>query len=172
MVNINTEGNTGDTGTTNKQVGAKDKRRCTETTTILLKALRSGNTKKDACNLASISEQTFYRWMREGESDQNNGTAYQFCESVKKSISEARNRNVVIIQKHAANNWQAAAWYLERSDPEHWGKRDKVEMTGKDGEAMEMNIINKKDMTDEEMADVMNKFTEANRLKSQMEEQG
>ena len=168
MVNLNgTSGNIENSPNTGK-VGAKDKRLCKDTMSILMRALKAGNTKKDACNLASISEQTFYRWLREGEDAPKDSQAYQFCESVKKSISEARNRNVVFIQKHASNNWQAAAWYLERSDPEHWGKRDKVEMTGKDGEAMEMSIISQKEMSDEEMASVMNKFTEANRLKSGM----
>lgn len=169
MVNLNTQSELIPITPKTGKVGAKDKRLCTETMSILIRALRAGNTKKDSCNLASISEQTFYRWLREGEDAPIESQAYQFCESVKKSVSEARNRNVVIIQKHAANNWQAAAWYLERSDPEHWGKRDKVEMTGKDGEAMELSVISQKEMSDEQMAEIMDKFSQANRLKAKME---
>jgi hypothetical protein len=143
------------------KVGARDKREDKTTVSTLVKALRAGNTKKDACSIASISEQTFYRWLREGENASEGSLPWQFCESIKKAIAEARARNVVIIQKHAANNWTAAAWWLERSDPESWGKRDRVEMTGADGGAMEMRMLNENEVSDEELADIMTKFSQA-----------
>lgn len=144
---------------TNTKVGAKDKRSDPQVIEAITKALKAGCTKKDACSLASISEQTFYRWLREGEKDSEGGEAWQFCESIKKAIAEARARNVTIIQKHAVNNWTAAAWWLERSDPESWGKRDKVEMTGADGGAMEMKVISENEINDEEIADIMTKLS-------------
>lgn len=144
---------------TNNKVGARDKREDPTVVEAITKALKAGCTKKDACSLANISEQTFYRWIREGEKDSEGGVAYQFCESIKKAIAEARARNVTIIQKHAVNNWTAAAWWLERSDPESWGKRDKVEMTGADGGAMEMKVISEKEITDEEITDIFNKLS-------------
>jgi len=144
---------------TNTKVGARDKREDPQVIEALTKALKAGCTKKDACSLASISEQTFYRWMREGESAEESTTPWQFCESIKKAIAEARARNVTIIQKHAVNNWTAAAWWLERSDPESWGKRDKVEMTGADGGAMEMKVISENEINDEEIADIFAKLS-------------
>ena len=145
----------------NIAVGAKDKRLDKDLVASITKALKAGCTKKDACALASISEQTFYRWMKEGENSPEGGTAWEFCESVKKAIAEARARNITIIQKHAVNNWTAAAWYLERSDPEHWGKRDRVEMTGAEGGAMEMRVINDKEITDDEITGIMSKLHQA-----------
>jgi hypothetical protein len=29
--------------------------------------------------------------------------------------------------RRGVDNWQARAWYLERSDPKHWGRKDKLE---------------------------------------------
>jgi hypothetical protein len=37
--------------------------------------------------------------------------------------AEADLRDLIMINKAAAKYWQAAAWYLERSDPKHWGRR-------------------------------------------------
>lgn len=144
---------------TELRVGAKDKRSDKEVVNTITKALKAGCTKKDACTLASISEQTFYRWLREGEKAIEGSTAYQFCESIKKAIAEARARNVTIIQKHAVNNWTAAAWWLERTDPENWGKRDRVEMTGADGGAMEMRVISETEITDAEIVEIMTKLS-------------
>ena len=44
-------------------------------------------------------------------------------------------RNVALIQKAAKDNWQAAAWYLERRYPEDYGRREqhKLEHTGPRG---------------------------------------
>jgi len=146
---------------TNIRVGARDKRADPDVISAITKALKAGCTKKDACSLASISEQTFYRWLREGENASEGSEAWQFCESIKKAIAEARARNVTIIQKHAVKNWTAAAWWLERSDPDHWGKREKVEMTGADGGAMEMKVISEKEITDDEISDIMSKLHKA-----------
>jgi hypothetical protein len=143
----------------NRVVGAKDKRSDKEVVGAITKALKAGCTKKDACDLASISEQTFYRWIREGETAEEGSVAYQFCESIKKAIAEARARNITIIQKHAVKNWTAAAWWLERSDPEHWGKRDKLEMTGADGGALEMKVISEKEISNDEITDIMTKLS-------------
>jgi len=145
------------------RVGAKDKRADPLVIEAITKALRAGCTKKDSCSLASISEQTFYRWMREGETASEGSEAWQFCESIKKAIAEARARNVTIIQKHAVNNWTAAAWWLERSDPESWGKRDRVEMSGVDGSAMELKVISEDEISDDEITSIMKKLALAHK---------
>jgi hypothetical protein len=57
----------------------------------------------------------------------------QFLQAVEKARSDAVVRNLTIIQK-AANDgqWQAAAWYLERTNPKKWGRYETVEVTGQD----------------------------------------
>jgi len=37
------------------------------------------------------------------------------------------------VVSHANTTWQAAAWWLERSHHERWGRREKQELTGTDG---------------------------------------
>jgi hypothetical protein len=93
-------------------------------------ALIAGNTNEDACILAGIGESTFYRWMREAESAPEGHPLWEFRQSVKRAMAEARHRNIMIIQKAAVTHWQAAAWFLERSDPKHWGRKDHVAVGG------------------------------------------
>lgn len=47
---------------------------------------------------------------------------------------EAEIRALTLIQR-AANegSWQAAAWYLERSHPDKWGKRERLQLEGAGG---------------------------------------
>jgi hypothetical protein len=40
---------------------------------------------------------------------------------------------VRIILDAAPKNWRAAAWYLERSYPDHYGHRARIEHAGTDG---------------------------------------
>ena len=54
----------------------------------------------------------------------------EFREAVEKARAEAEVRNVVYINEVAKTNYQAAAWWLERSFPKRWGRQQSVELTG------------------------------------------
>ena len=61
--------------------------------------------------------------------------------AVEKARDEATARNVAVIQKAAHNgDWKAAAWYLERTRQKTYGRAERVEMTGADGEPMKMVV--------------------------------
>ena len=148
------------------KTGRKDKRNDDQFVANLCTALKSGNTKKNACLLAGCSESQLYKWLKDPNCEIEGTRAFQFAESIKKSIAEAQNRNIVLIQKAAQNNWTAAAWYLERSDPSNWGRRDKHEVSGPDGGPIETMAITERSLDDASLEKVLDKYTKASEYRS------
>lgn len=110
----------------------------------IVSALKAGNYLDDSARYAGVSERTVYLWIHKGrvarenleegvEPTANELRYIQFLQAVEKARSDAVVRNLTIIQK-AANDgqWQAAAWYLERTNPKKWGRYETVEVTGQD----------------------------------------
>lgn len=112
----------------------------------LIDALRDGNTRKTACALGGIDQRTFERWVRDFA---------VFADSVQKAESEAEAERVariglagnggfvtkrtvtrtikpdgsateVVQEERTAPQWQADAWFLERKNPDSWGRRDRL----------------------------------------------
>ena len=79
----------------------------------------------DVCDYAGIAPETFYDWLHKGE--RGEGELYEsFSESIKKARATRRIKALARIEKHGEKWWQADAWFLERSDPANWGRRDRV----------------------------------------------
>ena len=57
----------------------------------------------------------------------------QFLNAVEKAQAGSDIRMVALISKAAETQWQAAAWRLERKNPDQWGRKQQLEHTGKDG---------------------------------------
>lgn len=95
----------------------------------IIEAIEKGNTYENAALLSGIAERTFYYWMEKGEKEQD-GKYYQFLQEVKKANATAEQRNVIIIQDAAMDQWQAAAWFLERRNPAKWGRKDALRLSG------------------------------------------
>lgn len=117
----------------------------TEVRDRIVQALTAGNYQETAALYAGIDQGTYYRWMERGriERDRINAgekplkaeTIYrEFREAVETARAQAEVRNAGIINK-AANDgtWQAAAWYLERSHPQRWGRINRTEISGPEG---------------------------------------
>lgn len=64
--------------------------------------LKAGNTKKVAALASGISQDTFYEYMKDAD----------FSDMVTRAESECQARYVTLITKAAAEDWKAAAWYL------------------------------------------------------------
>lgn len=87
-------------------------------TARICKLIRNGVFNKDAAKAATISETTFYRWMKEKR---------EFRESIKKAEMQRKCYFILAIAKAAVRKWQAAAWYLERVYPEEFAKKEVIE---------------------------------------------
>ncbi len=94
-------------------------------------ALLLGLYQDQAARYGGINPGTFYRWIDRGASELKKDAIYrEFREAVQKARAEAEARRIAVIHQAAEDGtWQAAAWWLERSFPERWGRRQKVEVT-------------------------------------------
>jgi transposase-like protein len=123
-----------------------------ETQQAIINALNSGNWLETAAHYAGIASATLYNWLDRGriereridadEEPYESESAYvEFLEAVEKARSQAQVRAVGLIQKAAIDGtWQAAAWFLERSDPQRWGRYGRVEVTGANGGAVAVDV--------------------------------
>jgi hypothetical protein len=109
--------------------------------TNLIAALRAGNYFEHACAYAGLAPSTAYRWLERGRKEQQSQADgnkpdpteshyLELCESIEKARADAIVGNVAIIQTAAKNGtWQAAAWWLERTMPNQYGRQIKAEVT-------------------------------------------
>jgi len=101
-------------------------------------SIRGGNYVEVSAQAAGITPQTLRNWMKRGE-EEGEGPYFEFFEAVQKAKAEAQMKMVSIIEDASIDSWQAAAWWLERTDYKRWGRKDRaqVEHTGKDGGPIE-----------------------------------
>jgi len=99
-----------------------------EITQQIIEFLEIGNYKADAARAAGVSPSSLYEWLAIGAAPNARKEArkyYEFAEAVKKAQATARARMVHAIASAVETQWQAAAWYLERTRPQQWGRMDR-----------------------------------------------
>ena len=106
----------------------------------LEEALLAGNYIETACDYAGINRATFYKWMAEAEKPGAKPLLRELSDTVTSARAQAEMRNVLRIQKAADDSWQAAGWWLERSFPQRWGRHQKVELSGSNGGAINVQL--------------------------------
>lgn len=119
----------------------------------IVEAVRAGIWLDQAAALAGIAPSSLYLWADKGQralevAELTNkpltgvdAVYADFSEALKKARAEAEARNITLVQQAASNGtWQAAAWFLERSFPQRWGRTDRMEVTGKDGGSVEITV--------------------------------
>jgi hypothetical protein len=100
----------------------------------IIRALSAGSYAEDAARAAGVSPTSYFAWMERGEADRESGTDTpfaQFAEAATRAKSEARVAAVAYIRRAMPDDWRAAAWYLERTRPQEWGRRDRVDHTAR-----------------------------------------
>ena len=107
---------------------------------LIVDAVAAGNYLHHAAQYAGIHIATLERWKQVGAREKV-GIYHDFFEAVKKAEGQAIARNVAIISKAAATSWQAAAWLLERKYFADWGRKERLEHTGKDGGPVAVSLV-------------------------------
>lgn len=121
----------------------------------IVQAIVGGNDITVAAAYAGIGESTFYAWLERGRKERARLAAspnarpraketpfVEFLASIEKAQADAETRNVALIAKAAQDGtWTAAAWWLERKYPERWGRKERHEVTGKDGGDLIVEIV-------------------------------
>ena len=98
----------------------------------ILRLVRAGNYLEVAAAASGVRKATLLEWLRRGEreaaSDEDTVFA-RFSGEVLTAQAEAEARDVTLIAKAGTEEWQAAAWRLERKFPGRWGRRDRHDVS-------------------------------------------
>jgi hypothetical protein len=91
----------------------------------IVEALAEGHSIESAAALASINRRTLQRWMKRAAEEEDDGGVFaEFlnrCEIARAKFEASR---VDIIRKAGdKGEWTAAAWWLERVEPQRYGRR-------------------------------------------------
>ncbi len=98
----------------------------------LCRALAMGAHYEPACVSAGIDYSTFRKWMVAGQREVS-GQFREFFEVVTRAIHKAEIEALKHWQGHMAKDYRACRDFLERRFPERWGRRERVEVTGRGG---------------------------------------
>lgn len=83
-----------------------------------------------ARKIVGISDYTYHEWIKKGKASDDPTDPYRvFYEEMEQAKALSIGSRVDVIRKAGENekNWQAAAWYLERIDHEHFGKKSVID---------------------------------------------
>lgn len=97
-----------------------------------LVAVRAGNYLHVAAAYAGLSKETPIEWRKRGARDARKGqdTVYsRFAASVDQAMGQAEVMSVAAIRSATKENWQAAAWLLERRYPDRWSRHVTIDLS-------------------------------------------
>jgi hypothetical protein len=119
----------------------------------IVEAVGTGNYLDVSARYAGITPATLHSWMKRGrdelervengaKSNEKETVYVEFLDAVEKARAVSETSAVALIRRAAVNGtWQAAAWYLERSNHERWGRKQAVELTGRDGGPLQVENL-------------------------------
>jgi len=116
----------------------------------IIEGFARGNYATVVADYVGISAPTLHSWVKKGEEMTQKADSGEeltdeeqlfsdFFIGVKKAKALSEMRSVEVIRQASQTSWQAAAWYLERTANDRWGKTVRTEVTGADGGAIEIS---------------------------------
>lgn len=106
--------------------------------------IRNGSSKTDAFKRVGIHPDTGFAWLRRSR-EGDDELLVRFERVLERAVAQFNARQLEMInasaQSGAPNTWQAAAWLLERRDPDNWGRRDKTTIEAGDKPLLQINAV-------------------------------
>jgi hypothetical protein len=107
--------------------------------------IRKGYPKTVAFRLVGLNADTGWVWLRYGREQPNKYPHYvKLAEDIDHAIAEVQAERVdqILAAARDPKHWTAAAWYLERTDPQTWGRKDRVQLdAGDSGPLIQLNQL-------------------------------
>lgn len=121
---------------------------------IIVEALRKGNSKRNAFRLAGISPDTGHEWVKFGRDFPDKYPEYvQLGEDIEQALAEYESSRVSLVTTAAdTGSWQAAAWWLERRNPDEWGRHDRVKHEVNNRPTVQLNQVILQDASARELS--------------------
>ena len=100
----------------------------------------------DAGLIAGLGKDTIHDWLSKGRhAPGQHPELALLAQDVEVAQAIRRGRaveNIITVgDSQAPGSWQANAWFLERTDPENWGRKDRVEVQGGDKPQTQINTV-------------------------------
>ena len=92
--------------------------------------IKAGVPIKHAAIAHGITDATFYNWYNQGK-EAKSGAKKKFYDKVEEAKSVAVTLRARRIYKAGEMSWQADAWWLERVDPDNFGRKDHLNIESK-----------------------------------------
>lgn len=117
--------------TARRRAGGRPSKLTPERRKRLLDAIRAGAPKTHAAAAAGIDRETLRRWERRAEEPNAPAEYVAFAADLHACEAEAFVTLTATVRQAARTDWRAAAWLLERRAPDEYGRRDRVEHSGR-----------------------------------------
>ena len=77
------------------------------------------------CESVGITRETFYDWIQRGYTDDATDLQREFSDRVTRARGAGKLKHVRNLLAAGDEDWKAAAWILERTAPDEFGKRER-----------------------------------------------
>jgi transposase len=101
----------------------------------------AGNYRQVAAQYHGVPLRTFHRWCQMGRKAKS-GAYFDFWHALLKAERDAEIVAVKRVIDASAEDAKHMEWWLERKFPGRWGRKDRVEVTGKKGGPVELDDVN------------------------------